>query len=215
MGFRDRSDAGRHLARQVAALDLADPVVLGLPRGGVPVAWEVAQALGAELDVLVARKVGAPNQPEFGVGAVAEGGAVVLDDEPIRSLGLTPRVLERLVAAEQAELARRVARYRGDRPAVSVTGRTAVVVDDGLATGVTAEAALRSVRAGRPARVVLAVPVGAAQSFDRILAVADDLVCVEPRFDLHAVGQWYLDFRATTDEEVVDCLDQAPARRRK
>src|SRR5260221_10339721 len=144
MGFCDRADAGQRLAAEMASLDLVDPVVLGLPRGGVPVAREVARALSAPLDVLIARKVGAPFQPEFGIGAVAEGGAVVIDDEPVRAIGLSPRELERLVQQELAGVARRAALYRGDSPPIRAAGRTAVVADDGLATGVPPPAAPRA-----------------------------------------------------------------------
>jgi putative phosphoribosyl transferase len=198
MRFRDRRDAGAQLADAVAALELADPVILALPRGGVPVAAEIAKRLGASLDVLVARKVGAPNHPELGIGAVAEGGVTVrLDDVGGR--------FDALADEARMELDRRVQRYRGDRPLPSLAGRDVVVVDDGLATGVTAEAALRSVRAGRPRRVVLAVPVGAPDTVARLRHedLADEVACVLEPPDLIAVGRWYDDFDQTSDDEVL------------
>jgi putative phosphoribosyl transferase len=209
MRFRDRRDAGQRLAALVAELDLPAPIVLALPRGGVPVAAEVAERLGAQLDVLVARKLGAPQQPELGLGALAEGGVRVLDDDLVRRLGLTERDLEAVTAREQLELDRRVQAYRGGRPLPAVAGRAVVVVDDGVATGGTAEAALRSVRAGGPARLVLAVPTAAPDAVRRLAQVADDVVCVIAPESLTAVGQWYEDFTQTTDREVADLLAAA------
>jgi putative phosphoribosyl transferase len=209
MRFRDRRDAGEQLAAEVLALDVLDPLVLGLPRGGVPVAAEVARALDAPLDVLVSRKVGAPHHPEFGIGAVAEGGARVADWPIIRQLGLSDADFDRLATEEEAEVDRRVERYRGGRPLPPLDGRTVVVVDDGLATGVTAEAALRSVRGRRAGRLVLAVPVGAADTADRLADVADDVLCINRPPDFQAVGRWYERFDQTTDDEVVDCLATA------
>lgn len=209
MRFRDRRDAGRRLAALVAELDLPTPIVLALPRGGVPVAAEVAARLGAELDVLVARKLGAPQQPELGLGAIAEGGIRVLDLDLVRRLGLTEAALDAVTARERLELDRRVEAYRGSRPLPPVAGRAVVVVDDGVATGGTAEAALRSVRAGRPARLVLAVPTAAPDAVARLARVADDVVCVMTPESLTAVGQWYEDFTQTTDREVAELLAAA------
>lgn len=209
MAFADRRDAGRRLAPLVADLALADPVVLALPRGGVPVAYEVARALSAPLDVLVARKIGAPFQPELGVGALAEGGVAVLDEESLRSLRLSLEQLQPTIDREQLELERRVEHYRGGRPPVSVEGRSAVVVDDGLATGVTARAALRSVRARSPATLVLAVPVGPPDAPSFMLPDADAVILAEAPVRLAAVGQWYRDFTQTSDAEVVALLDAA------
>jgi len=191
MRFHDRHDAGRQLAerlRQEQLGPLVAPVVLALPRGGVPVGYEVACVLGAPLEVFVARKVGAPHQPEFGTGAIAEGGAVVRDDEVLRALDLTVDDFDRLAAAQQVELYRRVRRYRHGRPLPPLEGRSVILVDDGLATGVTAEAAVRSLRAHAPARVVLAVPAGAPDTVARLRLVADEVVCLHTPIDFIAVG---------------------------
>ena len=209
MPFSDRRDAGRRLAERLSDLGLTDPVVLGLPRGGVPVAYEVALALRAPLDVVVARKIGAPHQPELGVGALAEGGVTVFDDATLRHLGLAAGDVAATVTLETAELERRVRRYRGGRNPVDVKGRAVVVVDDGLATGVSARAALRSVRAREPGRLVLAVPVGPVDAEDLMRADADDVVVVEAPPRLTAVGQWYADFTQTSDEAVLELLAAA------
>jgi putative phosphoribosyl transferase len=207
--FRDRTDAGRRLAERLAHLRGADVVVLGLPRGGVPVAYEVARALGAPLDVLVVRKLGVPFQPELGMGAIGEGGVRVINAEVVRMASVSPEELDAIEARERAELERRVRRYRGDRPRVPVAGRTAVVVDDGIATGSTARAACRVVRAQGAARVVLAAPV-APPGWDPE-GDADEFVCVARPTSFFAIGQFYDDFTQTTDEEVIACLDRAAA----
>jgi predicted phosphoribosyltransferase len=188
-------------------MDLERPVVLALPRGGVPVAAEVARALGAPLEVLVARKLGAPHQPELGIGALAEGGVRVVDPAAVRALHLAPADVEAVATREAAELDRRVHRYRGDRPLPDLAGRTAVVVDDGLATGVTASAALRAAVAAGPARLVLAVPVGSPDTATRLAAEHGvEVVCLEQPWDLRSVGRWYRDFAQTTDDEVLALL---------
>jgi putative phosphoribosyl transferase len=202
--FRDRVDAGQQLAERLPA-DLHDPLVLALPRGGVPVAKEVAARLDAPLDVLVARKIGAPGHEELGIGAIAEGGALVGSDL-VRALRVSPDEFERLAERQRGEIARRVERYRGDRPLPPLLGRDVVLVDDGLATGVTAEAALLAVRAGEPRRLVLAVPVCSPDTARRLVPPADDVVCVLAPDDLLAVGYWYDDFAQTTDEEVIELL---------
>lgn len=204
--FRDRADAGRQLAVVVGGLGLHDPVVLGLPRGGVPVAAEVAAALGAPLDVFVARKIGLPGHEEFGVGAVAEG-----MDEPVGGdwagrAGVGPDEMSRLAARARREVAAAVARYRGGRPLPALQGLDVVLVDDGLATGVTARAALAALRRRGPARLVLAVPVGAEPTVRELAVVADDVVCVAQPPDFHAVGLAYEDFAPTGDDEVAAAL---------
>lgn len=209
MRFRDRRDAGRQLAELISTSELRDPVVLALPRGGVPVAFEVAQTLGAPLDVLVARKIGAPRQPELGIGAVAEGGARVVDQELARHLGLSEAEVDALAEGALAELERRVHAYRGERSLPPLAGRDVIVVDDGVATGGTAEAALAAVRAQRAARVVLAVPVCSPDTVRRLARVADQVVSVLTPDQLTAVGQWYEDFTQTTDAEVRDLLEAA------
>ncbi len=212
MRFRHRSDAGRQLAEAVADLDLSSPVVLGLPRGGVPVAFEVAAALDAALDVFVARKIGAPGHPEFGIGAISEGGAMVVDRQAVEALGVSDQAFDRLVDAESRELDRRVQRYRGDRRLVDLEGREVVLVDDGLATGVTAEAALRSLHTRGPRRLVLAVPVCAPETAARLREVADEVVCVDEPTAFHAVGQFYERFDQTSDDEVIALLAQVRGR---
>ena len=206
MRFRDRADAGARLAGPVAALGLTDPVVLALPRGGVPVAYAVAAALGAPLEVFVARKVGAPGHPEYGIGAVAEGGGVVANAAALRSLRLAEDEFAELADDARMELDRRVRRYRGGRPLPEVRGRDVVLVDDGLATGVTAEAALRALRAQAPRRLVLAVPVCAPATARRLVPPADAVVYVLAPETFTAVGRWYDDFDQTRDEEVLELL---------
>jgi predicted phosphoribosyltransferase len=216
--FADRSAAGRVLGARLlalsaagdAGLSLAKTVVLALPRGGVPVGREVAGALRAPLDVLVTRKIGYPLQPELGVGAVAEGGEPVFDSEMLARLGLTSAALGPVVTRELAELGRRIAAYRGERPAPALRGRHVIVVDDGLATGVTARAALRAVRAAGADRSILAVPVAAPSSVTAMLAEADLVVVLAAPPAFRAVGEWYQSFGQLTDADVISLLAAAP-----
>jgi putative phosphoribosyl transferase len=211
--FADRVDAGRALAKALEKRrGAADTIVLGLPRGGVPVAHEIAEALALPLDVLVVRKLGLPWQPELAMGAIASGGALVLNDEVVRYLGDRGDAFETVRAREQAELERRERDYRGDRPPLDMRNRTGILVDDGLATGATMEAAVRALQALGARRVVVAVPVASAQARDRIAAVADEVVCLATPMLFSAVGQWYRDFGQTEDEEVRDLLARAHAR---
>lgn len=209
--FADRADAGRRLARELAHLEGVQPVVVGLPRGGVPVAAEVAEALRAPLDVLVVRKLGIPSHPETGMGAVGEEGTRVLDERLAHRLGLSDIDVERVADRERADLAQRLEALRTGRPAVPLRGRTVIVVDDGLATGSTAQVACRIARARGAARVVLAVPVGPADRLAEIRAagVADEVVAVTAPRRFRAVGDHYRRFAATADEEVVRLLDEA------
>jgi putative phosphoribosyl transferase len=209
MLFDDRIDAGRKLAAKLTHYRNEDPLVLGLPRGGVPVAFEVARALGAPLDVWVVRKIGAPGQPELGIGAVSEGGAVFLDHKIADAVGATKADIESIEARERAEVERRVRRFRFNRPAPDVRGRTVIVVDDGVATGGTVRAVLLSIRRLTPRRLVLAVPVGAQDSVEELRAEVDDLVCLEERPDLCSIGAFYWNFTPIEDEEVVALLERA------
>ena len=210
--FRDRRDAGVKLAGPLGRYREEMPVVFALPRGGVPVAYEVALALDAPLDVLVARKLGAPDQPEFGIGAVAPGGVRVLNQDAVRRLGIPGEYLGRITAQETAEVKRRLRHFRGDLPETPVAGRTAILVDDGLATGVTARAAVRALRLRGPGRLVLAAPVCAAQTAGSLRSEVDDLVCLRCPPDLGAIGFWYADFDQTGDEEVVGLLEESRMR---
>lgn len=204
--FDDRRDAGAQLADLVADLVFDRPLVLALPRGGVPVAAVVADRIGAPLDVWVARKVGAPGHEEYGIGAIAEGGGAVFDDRALEAFGIDVDRLGQLVEAERHELLRRVQRYRdGDDPP-DVAGRDVVLVDDGLATGVTARAAIAGIRKCSPATLTLAVPVAAADSAASLAETVDVLSVVAPS-DFSSVGQWYVDFSQTTDDEVVRLLE--------
>ncbi len=208
--LRDRTEAGVQLAARLAAEDLHDPLVLALPRGGVPVAFEVASRLRAPLEVFVARKLGAPSQPELGIGAIAEGGAMVVTRELVDALRISDERLEALRTREQAELERRVAHYRGDRALPAVRGRDVVLVDDGLATGVTAEAALRALRVLAPGRLLLAVPACAPETSERLRALAEVVCLLEPEA-FRAVGLHYEHFDQTTDETVLELLERARA----
>ena len=208
--YADRADAGRALASALAHLRAEpDVIVLGLPRGGVPVAWEVAHALDLPLDVLVVRKLGLPQQPELAMGAIASGGALVVNDEVVRYLGGRADAFEAVRAREQVELERRERDYRGTRPALDVKGRTAVLVDDGLATGATMEAAVLALRSLGAKEIVVAVPVASQEARERIEAVADEVVCLSMPPFFSAVGQWYADFGQTEDAEVRDLLARA------
>ena len=204
--FADRTDAGRRLARQVEHLRGQDVVVLGLPRGGVPVAFEVARSLAAPLDVIVVRKLGVPFQPELAMGAVGEEGVLVLNDDVVALAGIARRELDAVERRERAEVERRAKRFRGDRPRVSLTGRTALLVDDGIATGATARAACQVARAQGATRVVLAVPAAAPRAASALRWEVDELVVLETPEEFAAVGQAYADFRPTEDEEVVALL---------
>jgi putative phosphoribosyl transferase len=208
--FADRAEAGARLADRLRARTWSDPVVLGLVRGGVPIALHVATALDAPLDVAVSRKIGAPSHPEFGVGAVTAEGHVRYDDATLAALGLTPEDLRPVCLRERAEAQRRLNRYRAGREAVPVGGRDVLLIDDGLATGVTARAALDQLRVAAPRKLVFAAPVCAEQSSSALcdFGDADDVVCLAtpPRFG--AVGWWYEDFRQTTDDEVLAALSE-------
>ncbi|WP_030452774.1 phosphoribosyltransferase [Herbidospora cretacea] len=209
--FADRHDAGVRLAERLTGLADENPVVLGLPRGGVPVAFEVARALGAPLDVIVVRKLGVPVQPELGFGAIGEGGVRVVNPEVIRMTGVTPEELAKVEEREQAEVEVRARRFRPDREPLDLAGRTVVIVDDGVATGGTARAACQVARARGAARVVLAVPVSTPAVLARLRPDADEVVCVETPSALWAIGVCYSDFTQTTDEQVAELLRRAAA----
>lgn len=208
MLFANRVDAGRQLAARLEHLRGLDAVVLGLPRGGVPVAYEVAVALDKPLDVIVVRKLGAPFNTEYAMGAIGEGDVRVVEQDIIRELGVTDRELAAVEQRERLELDQRVRRFRGERARIPLAGRTAIVVDDGVATGSTARAACQVVRASAAARIVLAVPVAPPGWEADIGAAADEFVCLHTPERFFAVGQWYTDFTQTTDAEVVDLLER-------
>jgi putative phosphoribosyl transferase len=209
--FRDRHDAGRRLADQLGALQAEQPVVLGLPRGGVPVAYEVADALGAPLDVIVVRKLGVPFQPELGMGALGEGGVRVLNDSILHGANVTSHELAAVEARETAEVARRARRFRGAEPMMPIAGRTVVIVDDGLATGGTARAAIQVARAHGARRVVLALPVAPEGAVASLSREADQVIALLQPSSFSGVGEFYDDFTQTSDEEVVTLLAAARA----
>ncbi len=205
--FEDRKAAGRALAALLQKYaGRPDVLVLALPRGGVPVAFEVAEALGAPLDLFLVRKLGTPGHRELAMGAIASGGVRVLNDEVVRSYGITPAAIEAVAREEQQELERREAMYRGGREPAPLEGRTVILIDDGLATGSTMKAAVQAVRQRNPAHVIVAVPVGARETCEELSAIADEVVCARMPEPFSAVGQWYLNFDQTTDEEVRQLL---------
>lgn len=208
--FRDRYEAGRQLAAKLSAYaERPGMVVLALPRGGVPVAFEVARALNAPLDVFLVRKLGVPGHEELALGAIASGGVRVLNAEVVRALDIAPDTIEAVTTREEEELARRERAYRDDRPPPEVTGRTVLLVDDGLATGATMRAAVAALRAEDAGRLVVAVPVAAPDTCDAFRAEVDEIVCAVTPEPFYAVGLWYADFTPTTDAEVHDLLARA------
>lgn len=212
MPFRDRRDAGRQLAGRLAHLADSDAVVVALPRGGVPVAAQIAEALRLPLDVIVVRKLGVPYQPELGMGAIGEDGARVLNPSIVAAARVGDDQIAAVEERERVELLRRVSSFRGDRPRVSLDGRTVIVVDDGVATGSTARAAIEVARLQGAGRVVLAVPVAPPETVAALQSVADEVVVVEAPAHLSAIGAWYEDFSQTSDNEVVTLLGAASAR---
>jgi len=210
MPCRDRADAGRRLARRLRPYaDRADVLVLALPRGGVPVAYEIARALGTPLDVLVVRKLGTPGQPELAMGAIASGGTRVVNHEVVRALRIDAQTLERVAQEETEELRRRERAYRGQRAFPALAGKTVILVDDGVATGSTLRAGLQALRLLAPARIVLAIPHGARASVESLAREADEVVCLAMPEPYFAVGQWYQVFDQTGDAEVRDLLRRA------
>jgi putative phosphoribosyl transferase len=210
MLFRNRTDAGRQLAvklKRYAGRD--DVVVLALPRGGVPVGYEVAQALAAPLDVFLVRKLGVPGREEFAMGAIASGGIRVLNPDAVRALGIPAEVIDQVAEQERRELERREREYRDSRPAPDITGKIVILVDDGLATGSTMRAAIRALRRREPGRIVVAVPVGAPETCADFQDEADEAICAREPEPFYAVGAWYDDFSQTTDEEVRRLLHDA------
>jgi predicted phosphoribosyltransferase len=205
--FRNRTDAGRQLATKLAAYaNRRDVLVLALPRGGVPVGFEVARALGAPLDIFLVRKLGVPGYEELAMGAVATGGVRVLNDEIVRGLGISEHEIDAAAARELQELARRERLYRGDRPPPDIAGRTVILVDDGLATGATMRAAIQTLRQQDPHRIVVAVPTSSPDTCKVLEAAADEVICAMTPEPFFAVGHWYDDFTQTTDDEVRDLL---------
>jgi predicted phosphoribosyltransferase len=210
--FRDRRDAGRRLADKLAAyVYRPDAIVLALPRGGVPVAYEVARRLVAPMDVFVVRKLGVPGYEELAMGAVATGGVRVLNDQLVERLGIPDQMIDAVASRERQELARRERLYRGSRPPPDVRGRTVILVDDGLATGATMFAAIEALRKQNPARIVVAVPTASPDTCEEMKQKADEVICAITPEPFHAVGRWYRDFSQTTDEEVAALLAQQSA----
>src|SRR5205823_3186760 len=211
--FVNRTDAGRELAAELTRYSSrSDVLVLGLPRGGVPVAFEIAIALDAPLDVFVVRKLGLPGHEEFGIGAIASGGVRVVDESVLRAYGVDSRTLEEITEREQRELERRERRYRDDRPFPAIQDRVVILVDDGLATGSTMRAAVAALRAEGPREIVVAVPVGAPETCSAMARLADDVVCLMTPEPFYAVGLWYENFEQTDDDEVHDLIERAAMR---
>jgi putative phosphoribosyl transferase len=208
--FKDRADAGRRLSSRLSQFTRRDDVlVLALPRGGVPVGFEIAHALMSPLDILVVRKLGVPGQEELAMGAIASGGILVINSHIVHALRVSKQQVDDKIAHEQRELERREHLYRGDRRAPDIHGRTVILVDDGVATGSTMQAAISAVRQQNPALLIVAVPVAANSVCQQLDEEADSVVCLYTPVDLYAVGQWYRSFTQTTDDEVHDLLDRA------
>jgi putative phosphoribosyl transferase len=211
--FLNRTQAGRRLAGELTRYaGRSDVLVLGLPRGGVPVAYEIATALDVPLDVFIVRKLGLPGHEEFGIGAIASGGVRVVDESVLRAYGVDAESLDRITQRELRELERRERLYRDDRPFPTIQDRVVILVDDGLATGSTMRAAVAALRAEGPREIIVAVPVGAPETCSEMAKLADEVVCLETPDPFYAVGLWYEDFEQTEDEEVHELLERAAAR---
>jgi putative phosphoribosyl transferase len=209
--FADRRDAGRRLGEHLRGIETADPVIVALPRGGVPVGAEISRALHAPLEIFAVRKLGAPGHREYGVGAIAEDGTKLIDPEATRVMHVRNGELERIAERERAELRRQVQKYRGDSPAPNLEGRTVVLVDDGAATGITDATAVRAIRRQDPRWIIVAVPVCSAEAFELLRAEADQVVCLRAPRLLQGVGHWYRDFHQVSDQEVIDALGTTTA----
>jgi len=208
--FEDRRAAGRALVPELQRCDLDNPIILGLPRGGVPLAYEIAVTLRAPLDTIVVRKLGVPSQPELAFGAIASGGVRVINSDVVETvIGLDDDTIEQIAGREMKELRRREQAYRLERPYPELAGKDVVLVDDGLATGATMRAAAEAVKTKSPSSVVVAVPVGSASAVAKVAAIVDRVVCLETPASFYAVGQFYADFRQTSDEEVRELLHEA------
>ena len=207
MHFKNRREAGQQLAQRLIHYREEKPIILALPRGGVVVGFEIAQALEAPLDIIIARKIGAPSQPELGIGAVAPGGIRILDEHAVRVLGISEEQIDHITAQELKEMHRRLNLYRGNRPFPEILDSTLILVDDGIATGVTARAAIQSIRRQKPNRIILAVPVAPPETVTKLGAQVDEVVCIITPPDMRAISLWYDNFQQTTDEEVIALLD--------
>lgn len=211
--FRDRSEAGRKLAEFLRGYAGSEnTLVLGLPRGGVVVAYEIASALKVDLDVFLVRKLGAPYQPELAMGAIAEGGVRLLNEDVVGFLSISDSEIDRVAEEELAELRRRQGRYRGGEPAKEISGKTVIVTDDGLATGATMKAAIKGIRVRKPEKIIAAVPVGAPSTVKQVAQMADEVICPRQPQSFMAVGMWYEEFDQTSDQEVVDLLERSRKR---
>lgn len=209
--FRDREQAGKLLAKAVAKLGLTDIVVLAIPRGGVPVAREVASALGAPLDLVITRKIGAPGNPEFAIGAVTQDGEAMLNDETVREMRLSESYVERETRHQFNEIRERMKKYRGDRPFPKIEGKTVVIVDDGIATGSTTRAAIASVRKMKPSRIILATPVAPKETLRELSTLVDQVVCLDTPQVFYAIGEFYENFEQVEDDEVRRILESVAA----
>lgn len=207
--FKDRTHAGQELAKALASFSKDKIIILALPRGGVPLGYELAKILSAPLDVIVARKIGMPQNKEFGIGAIAEGGIQILDKHTIDSIGLSQEALDELIKDEEVELNRRVTLYRKHKKLPNLHDKTVILVDDGLATGVTAKAAIETIKKHHPKRLIFAAPVCAYDTAQELSSMVDDVICLISPLDLRSVGMWYQHFDQTSDEEVVHLLSDA------
>jgi putative phosphoribosyl transferase len=216
MIFRDRTDAGKYLATKLLSYkDRQDVLVLALPRGGVPVAFEVAQVLRVPLDIFLVRKLGVPGHEELAMGAISTGGVRVLNEDTVDYLNIPEHIIDSIAAEELKELKRRERAYRGNRPEPDVKGKTVILIDDGLATGSTVRAAAQALRQQQPARIIVAVPVAAPETCDEYRIGVDEIICAVTPEPFVGVGMWYLDFSQTTDEEVRDLLERARGEKRE